>query len=115
MVAVAAPVLWAFDLSPKRDAAWVQFQHPVLFADRLLPEGKYLFVHDDYNRAIMEPCLSVYAENDLDEPLAAIHCLRKVRSPSERDKVVWGTVRRDNVREFGYIQFAGDPYAHYLH
>jgi hypothetical protein len=115
IVAVAAPALWAFDLSPSRDAVWAQFRHPVFFADRLLPEGKYLIVHDDEKSAMMEPCLSVYAENDLDEPLAAIHCLRKVRTPSERDKIVWGAVRGDNIREFGYIQFAGEAFAHYAH
>jgi hypothetical protein len=86
-----------------------------MFADRLLPEGNYLFVHDDDKSARMEPCLYVYGESNLDEPLVAIHCVRKPLSTSERDKIVWGSVRRDNVREFGYIQFAGDAFAHYAH
>jgi hypothetical protein len=44
----------------------------------------------------------------------AIHCLRRVQAVTERDKIVWGSVRRDNVREFGYIQFAGDAFAHHV-
>jgi hypothetical protein len=113
LVALIAPLLWAFDESLGRDELWAQFRHPVLLGDRLLPEGRYLFVHDDYKNAIMEPCLSVYAENDLNKPLLAIHCVRRLEARSERDKIVWGTVRRDNLREFGYIQFAGDAFAHY--
>ncbi len=115
LVAAAAPVLWAFDLSPSPDRVWAQFRHRVLFADRLLPEGRYLFVHDDEKSAMMEPCLFVYAENDLEEPLVAIHCVRRIQTRTERDKIVWGTVRGDNVKEFGYVQFAGDVFAHYAH
>lgn len=116
LIAVAAaPLLWAFDLSPTKNRVWVDFIHPVMFADRLLPEGKYLFVHDDDKSARMEPCLFVYGESDLDVPLAAIHCIRKLQTPTERDRVVWGSNRRDNMREFGYIQFAGDAFAHYAH
>jgi hypothetical protein len=115
VVAVTAPVLLAFDFSTNRDQVWAHFIHPVMFADRLLPEGNYLFVHDDDKSARMEPCLYVYGESNLDEPLVAIHCVRKPLSTSERDKIVWGSVRRDNVREFGYIQFAGDAFAHYAH
>jgi hypothetical protein len=115
LVAVTAPVLLAFDFSTNRDQLWAQFKHPVVFADRLLPEGKYLFVHDDDKSALMEPCLYVYGESNVKEPLLAIHCLRKAHAPSERDKVVLsGAVHRENAREFGYIQFAGDAFAHYL-
>ncbi len=115
VAAATAPVLWAFDLSLGQDQVWAQFRHRVLFADRLLPEGRYLFVHDDEKSAMMEPCLSVYAENNLDEPLVSIHCVRRIQTRTERDKIVWGTVRGDNVKEFGYVQFAGDAYAHYAH
>jgi hypothetical protein len=115
LVAVTAPVLLAFDLSTTRDQVWAHFRQPVMFADRLLPEGNYLFVHDDDKSARMEPCLYVYGESNLNEPLAAIHCVRKPQETSERDKIVWASVRRDNVREFGYIQFAGDAFAHYAH
>jgi hypothetical protein len=113
LVALIAPLLWAFDDSLGRDELWAEFRHPVFLGDRLLPEGRYLFVHDDYKNAIMEPCLSVYAEKELREPLLAIHCVRRVQTPAERDKIVWGAVRGDNLREFGYIQFAGDAFAHY--
>jgi hypothetical protein len=84
-----------------------------MFGDKLLPEGRYLFVHDDAQSAMMEPCLSVYRETELDEPLAAVHCIRRTHKPSERNKIVWGSIRRDSVKEFGYIQFAGDAFAHY--
>lgn len=115
ILAATAPVLWAFSLTPSQDQVWVRFLHPVKFADRLLPEGNYLFVHDDDKSALMEPCLYVYGESNVKEPLLAIHCLRKAHAPSERDKVVLsGAVHRENAREFGYIQFAGDAFAHYL-
>ncbi len=113
LVALGAPVLLAFD-SLSQDRLWAQFRYPVKVADRLLPVGNYLIVHDDEKSAMAEPCLYVYAESDLDEPLLAIHCLRKVQAVTERDKIVWGNVRRDNVREFGYVQFAGDAFAHHV-
>lgn len=114
-VAVAAPVLLAFDTSLTEDRLWARFPLPVMFADRLLPAGSYLIVHDDEKSARAEPCLYVYGENNLDEPLVAIHCVRKPQDSSERDRIVWGSIRRDNVREFGYVQFAGDQYAHHAH
>jgi hypothetical protein len=114
VVALAAPILLAFDDSLSQDRLWAEFKHPVKFADRLLPVGNYLIVHDDQKSAMAEPCLYVYGESNLDEPLMAIHCLRRAQAESERDKIVWGSVRRDNVREFGYVQFAGDAYAHYV-
>ena len=114
ILAVTAPVLLAFDASLKQDRLWAHFNYPVKFADRLLPVGDYLIVHDDSKSAMAEPCLYVYGESDLDEPLMAIHCLRKVQGLTERDRIVWGNVRRDNVREFGYIQFAGDAFAHHV-
>lgn len=114
LVALAAPVLLAFDASLSQDRLWAQFRFPVKFADRLLPVGNYLFVHDDEKSAMGEPCLYVYGESNLDEPLMAIHCLRRDQAVTERDKIVWGNVRRDNVREFGYIQFAGDAFAHHV-
>ena len=115
VLVAAVPVLLASDLSPSQDRVWAHFKHPVIFADRLLPEGDYLVVHDNDKSAMGEPCLYVYGESNIDEPLMAIHCIRKVQTPTERAKIVWGTVRRDNVREFGYIQFHGEAFAHYLH
>jgi hypothetical protein len=114
VVALAAPVLLAFDDSLGQDRLWAEFRHPVKFADRLLPVGNYLIVHDDQKSAMAEPCLYVYGESDLDEPLLAIHCLRRAQAVTERDRIVWGSVRRNDVREFGYVQFAGDAYAHYV-
>ena len=113
LLAAAAPVLFAMDFSPDRDQLWARFTRPVKFADLLLPQGNYLFVHDDEKSAMMEPCLYVYAEDNLDEPLVAVHCIRRVETASERDRIVWGAIRRDNMKEFGYIQFAGDVFAHY--
>jgi len=114
MAAVTAPVLSAFDSSLGQDRLWAQFRLPVKFADQLLPVGNYLIVHDDSKSAMAEPCLYVYGESNLDEPLIAIHCLRKVQAVTDRDRIVWGNVRRDNLREFGYIQFAGDAFAHHI-
>ncbi len=114
LAALTVPALSAFDPSLGQDQLWAQFRLPVKFADRLLPVGNYLIVHDNEKSAMAEPCLYVYGENDLDEPLIAIHCLRKVQTVTDRDRIVWGNVRRDNVREFGYIQFAGDVFAHYV-
>lgn len=115
LAAVAAPVLSAFDVSLGQDRLWARFRQPVKFADRLLPPGNYLIVHDDEKSAMAEPCLYLYGEANLDEPLVAIHCLRRVEELTERDRIVWGSVRRDNVREFGFVQFAGDAFAHHLH
>jgi hypothetical protein len=114
MAAVTAPVLSAYDASLSQDRLWAQFRLPVKFADQLLPVGNYLIVHDDSKSAMAEPCLYVYGESNLDEPLIAIHCLRKVQAVTDRDRIVWGNVRRDNVREFGYVQFAGDAFAHHI-
>jgi hypothetical protein len=114
MAAQTAPVLWALDASLGQDRLWAQFKYPVKFADRLLPAGDYLIIHDDSKSAMAEPCLYVYGESNLDEPLLAIHCVRKVQALTERDRIVWGNVRRDNVREFGYVQFAGDAFAHHV-
>ena len=55
LVAAAAPVLFAMDLSPGREQLWARFTHPVKFADLLLPEGNYLIVHDDDD--LPRPCL----------------------------------------------------------
>lgn len=112
--AAAAPILLALDVTPTQDSVWAHFIHPVVFVDRLLPEGDYLVVHDNEKSAMGEPCLYVYGKSDLDEPLLAIHCVRKTQEPTERTKIVWGSIRRDNVREFGYIQFPGESFAHYL-
>lgn len=114
LVAAAAPVLWGLDVLPSQDRVWAHFIHPVLFMDRLLPEGDYLVVHDNEKSAMGEPCLFVYGESNLDDPLIAVHCVRKVQKPTERVKIVWGNTRRDNLREFGYIQFPGESFAHYL-
>ena len=114
LVAAAAPILLALDVMPSQDRVWAHFRHPVLFVDQLLPEGDYLVVHDNDKSAMGEPCLYVYGESNIDEPLLAVHCVRKVQNPTERAKIVWGNIRRDNVREFGYIQFPGESFAHYL-
>jgi hypothetical protein len=114
LLAAAAPILFAFDIVPGQNRVWAQFRQPVLFADRLLPEGNYLVVHDDEKSAMGEPCLYVYGENNPTEPLIAVHCIRRDQSVSERVKIVWGNTRGDNLREFGYIQFPGEAFAHYL-
>ena len=71
---LTAPVLLAADFSPDQDRAWAYFIHPVKIADRLLPEGRYLFVHDDKMKVMGEPCLFLFSASNLDEPLVAIHC-----------------------------------------
>jgi hypothetical protein len=114
VAAVAAPVLFALDVAPSQARVWAKFQHPVWFVDRLLPEGDYLVVHDNEKSARGEPCLSVYGEKNLDEPLITVHCVRRAQELTERAKIVWGNIRRDNLREFGYVQFPGEPFAHYL-
>lgn len=114
LVAAAAPVLWALDVTPKQDRVWAHFTHAVLFLDRLLPEGDYLVVHDNEKSALGQPCLFVYSESNLDEALLAVHCVRRVQKATERVRIVWGNVRSDNVREFGYLQFPGESFAHYL-
>src|SRR3972149_4169338 len=102
LVAAAAPILLALDVTPSQDRVWAHFRHPVLFVDRLLPEGDYLVVHDNDKSAMAEPCLYCKRETNSGEPLLAIHCMRKAQIPTKRAKIFWGNIRRDNVREFGY-------------
>jgi hypothetical protein len=112
---VLAPILLAADISPMENRAWARFIHPVKFHDVLLPEGNYLFVHDDEAKIIGEPCLYVYSEGDLNKPLVAIHCRRAYREAPDRTKVVWvHPVQGLDLREFQYIQFAGEAFAHYV-
>lgn len=111
---VAVPLLLAAD-TPNLSRAWARFDHVVKFADVLLAEGDYLFVHDDDKKAMGEPCLYVFSESNTDEPLAAIHCRRQVREPDERTRVVWvRPFQGSDLRQLDYIQFAGDNFAHYV-
>jgi hypothetical protein len=112
---VLAPILLAADFSPMESRAWARFIHPVKFDDTLLPEGNYLFVHDDEAKIIGEPCLYVYPENDLSKPLVAVHCRRAYREAPDQTKIVWvRSAQGVELREFQSIQFAGEGFAHYV-
>lgn len=114
IVAVAAPLLLAADVSMDQDRLWARFESNVKFADRFLPAGDYLVVHDDAKKAAGEPCLYVYKASDADEPLVAIHCVRRALREAEHDQVIWRRTSH-GTKHVEFVQFAGDPYAHFLH
>ena len=95
---------------PFRQKMVVTFDRPT-WIGRAVLMGKYVIEHDTGRMVMGLPCTYIYTANDLDSPVATLHCVHIDTERAENHTVTLITMP-DGMRKFAQFQFAGEDAAH---
>jgi uncharacterized cupredoxin-like copper-binding protein len=104
----------SFALALEKETAVVDLTDKTQVLDKVLPQGKYLFEHDDARMSRGEACMFIYTYKDgkAGELAASFHCIPVDRKPVKLLVVSVAMTKTPDVFRLTEIQFAGESKGH---
>jgi hypothetical protein len=104
----------SYALPMEKETAVIDLADKTQVLDKVLPQGKYLFEHDDARMSRGEPCMVIYTYVDgkAGELAASFHCKPVERKPTKIPVVSVAMTKTPDVFKLIEVQFAGSSKGH---